>query len=230
MSLYTNNVQRNRYHIYVWSRNGIQTVSSAANEPSHTNFGGRRSGYVYKPENYEGNIVGVNTFISDGVPDDVLESMYQGGTPTVPPAQVDQLGQGSCVHLVLEEGGQNTGTYNMNQGTPDGQIQTPYNTPNILCSMGWTNITIPTNTNPLTANLQYTCQGSDPVSNGVFIPGPLDRFNLRLRFNNWVALTMAGASLDEQGTARDMNYFCHLIVQPLLKTYEVPVAERPAWN
>ena len=226
MSLYTNSVQRNRYNLYLFSGNARQQPLAGGTNPGQCFYSLRRSGYVYKPELYQGCIVGVNTFISNGTTDAVANDLYQGGDATGPPAT--QNGQGSSIHVVLANvGGQPNGAFNLNKGPggiSTGADPSAYNTPNILCSLGWNNLSIGgAGGANITTNLQYSCQGGDPVSNGIFIPGPFDEFELQLRFNDWSIVNLIDAAVDDAGAAKDMEYFCHLVVQPVLKSYEVPV-------
>ena len=92
--------------------------------------------------------------------------------------------------------------------------------------MGWNALAVTTTGANLVADLEYNCQGGDPVSNGIFIASPFDEISISLRFNDWSLVDGEGASLDDGGNPIDLDYFIHLVVQPVLKSYEVPVAER----
>ena len=229
MSLYTNAVQRNRYNMYIASQNGQQNPNvGGAPNPATVRFNLRKSGFLYKPELYQGCIIGVNTFQSSGFSAASATNIYQGGTAGAPPANSN--GQGSSIHIVLKEGGQANGSYNLNAslgGLIPGVNVGQFNTPNILATAKWQSLPpIQTGDNPLTCCLDYTNEGGDPVGNGIFIPSPYDDFTIELRMNDWTLVDLTRASLDAAGNTVDVEWFMHLVVQPVLKSYEVPVHER----
>jgi len=217
MSLYTNSVQRNRYHLYLWSVHGLIDPVIAS---GRTTYDGRKSGYLYKQSEYQGCVVGLQSFQSTPFPAAVFDNMYYGGTPAAAPAAA--IGQGATVHVVLEQCGQSNGVGNLFAPHPN---PSAYNTPNILASIPWEGFTGNTGCPAADSGiLSYHNQG-DPVASGIFIPSPLDQFTLTLRFNDWTILDLTNASVDEAGNAINGSYYTSLVVQPILKTYEVPVKE-----
>ena len=226
MSLYTNAVQRNRYNLYIASQNARQNPNAAgAPNPGSCRISMRQNGFLYKPELYEGCVVSVNTFQSSGFPAAVATNIYQGGTAAAPPLTFN--GQGSSIHIVLKEGGQPNGAYNLNSsigGLISGVNVGQYNTPNILATAKWAALPpIETATDPLTCCLDYVNEGGDPVGNGIFIPSPFDDFTIELRMNDWTLVDLSRASYNHEGDVIDAEWFLHLVVQPILKSYEVPV-------
>ena len=112
----------------------------------------------------------------------------------------------------------------MNLAAPIFSGLNDYNSPSIIGTVGLSPIP------PVNPAVATQCSGQlklqtggDPISRGIYIPGPLTDFTLTLRYNNFAPVSLLGLSADSTPAADDAEYFAHLVVQPILKSYDMPV-------
>ena len=213
METYSVENQRNRYHLYLSSADGEADVTNAAGKCNYRNL--RPQGYIYDPSKYRGSIVALGSFASAKVDEAGYIAMTNNQQVGVAGVQ-----QGAAPFIRLNTISQPQSISNLNNAAGGTGVSNYSSNAGILKMLEWK--PTPQETAPQTGITQLWYQScEDPITNGIYTSSPLEELEIEIVDKNNVTMDFTGMALDQAGTAIDLEYQLHIVIQPLMRNETV---------